>query len=1097
MRHQCFSTASLRRDKETFVLICPECNTSNPDGAALCESCNTSFGLDSVTNLAGRNEQATEVAALVSSPFSSPLSSAAAARGFAGLVPGDVIAARYEIITSLGQGGMGSVYQALDRELDRVIALKTIRPDLASNASVLRRFKTEILLARQITHRNVIRIFDFGVAEGLRFITMEFVEGEDLKSRLKRQGRFAPDDAVAIMRQICDGLQAAHAEDVIHRDLKPQNILIDRQNHIRIMDFGLARSFEAPHVTQTGALLGTPDYMSPEQARGERADLRSDIFAAGLIFYELLTGDLPFKADSVVEKLLRRTRERARPPEFIHPATPKRLSGIVMRCLETDPASRYPSAYEIVCDLDNPESLVSSSRSGTPVRLGPGTMLGSRYRIDAEAGEGGMGKVYRATDLDLGRTVALKVVRSELAGDPQNFERLKREILLASRVTHRHVLRIHDLGEADGVRFVSMAWVDGEDLATLIGRTGPLAEDRLLALAKQLCEGLEAAHREGVIHRDLKPHNVLLDSSGNVCISDFGLAETLNVSERTPSGQDSGVSGTPRYMSPEQVQGKAVDQRTDIYSLGLVLYEMATGVVPFRDSSALETMLQRVTETPKSPKLLIPALSDKLAQVILRCLEQDPAKRYQSARELSDELRSEKPRTKKRAIAVAAVAVVLLVIAAAFFLFRSKPRSVPHLTSAAPAPAAPPMQSAGAYDLYLRGRQILKDHQDEKGVTAALDLFNQANQKEPAFALAWTGVADASLDMYRYKRDSFWADKALAAAREAQARNDRLPEVHFALGSVYTQMGKNADAVSEIRRALQLDPKSDNGYVRLGRAYLQMGQPEAALTAFRKAVDLNPFYWGNHDQLGKAYYRTGRNDDALREFKRVAELDPANASVHNSMGIIYSRQSLWDSAIAEFQKTIQLRPSHEAYTNLGTAYFYAGRHSEAIPMFEKAVALDPQDELLVGNLADEYRHAKLDEKARATYDRAIQLAYQRLQINPRDAKVLGNLALYHAREGKLPEAQDLIHRARTYNPSDNLLMYDEAVIYALAGRPQDGLTALERALASGFSLEEARSDPDLANVRALPGYAAALKKLVLRRSPAPGGHAHQQNAKQK
>ncbi len=1205
------------------MLICPECKTSNPDNAASCESCNTPFDSDSLTAGADRNEQLTEVAVRVSAPM----------RGFAGLAAGDVIAARYEIIAGIGQGGMGSVYKALDRELDRVIALKTIRSDMASNANVLRRFKQEILLARQISHRNVIRIFDFGVADGIRFITMEFVDGENLKSRMRRQGKLAPDESVAIMRQICEGLQAAHAEEVIHRDLKPENILIDRQNHVRIMDFGLARSFEAPHVTRTGMLLGTPDYMSPEQARGEHADARSDVFAAGLIFYELLTGDLPFKADSMVDRLLQRTRERARPPELVDPAIPKRLSEIVMGCLEMDAESRYQSASEILRALDGRESSGEAARASPPGLLRPGTMLGTRYRIEAEAGEGGMGKVYRATDMDLGRTIALKVVRAELAGDPQSFERLKREILLASQVTHRHVLRIHDLGEADSVRFVSMAWVDGEDLGALIRRNGPLPEDRILSLAKQVCEGLEAAHRAGVIHRDLKPRNILLDSTGSACISDFGLAETLKISQETVSARDAAISGTPRYMSPEQVQGKNVDERTDIYSLGLVLYEMATGVAPFNDDSALQTMLQRVTETPKNPKLLNPLLSDKLAKAILRCLERDPAKRYPSARELLDELPSQargtKPKNRVRIAAIVAACLAILATALIFFRNRPKPSTLPipangkyiavlpfrpigtepnlkydaegitealssRLSSATgvhpisptaiekvdlsqpvesiagkvganlvvrgtiqgegdrveviaeiynaqrrerlwsqsftgtrqnrfaledeigtelirrlngesagavvtSSAAVPVTQNADAYDLYLKGRGILKDRRDEKGAAAALDLFSQAARKDPSFALAWTGVADASLEMYRYKRDNFWAEKALAAAREAKARNDRLPEVHFALGSVYTQMGKNAEAVSEIRRALQLEPNSDDGYVRLGRAHLQMGQHERALAAFRKAVDLNPYYWSNHDQLGRAYYRIGRNEDALREFKRVAELDPTNAAVHNQMGIMYARQSLWDNAIAEFKKAIQLHPTSAAYNSLGTAYFYAGRHAEAISMFEKAVEMDPSDPVLVGNLADEYRYAKLKEKAQEAYDKAIQLAYRQLQINPRDAKTFGSLALYHAREGKISEALEFIRRARTYDASDNQLMYDEAVVYALAGRARDALTALQRALGNGYSVEEARSDPDLATVRALPGFAELMKKHASRLSAQtpPAGHAGQQDAKQK
>lgn len=1209
------------------MLICPGCKTSNPDDAASCESCNTAFESDSSTAAAGPEEQVTETGA--------PLSAATRARGFAGLMAGDVIGGRYEILARIGQGGMGSVYKALDRELDRTIALKTIRPDLASNASILRRFKQEILLARQISHRNVIRIFDFGVVDGFRFITMELVDGENLRSRLTRQGRLTPDESIAVIRQICEGLQAAHAEEVVHRDLKPENILIDQQNHVRIMDFGLARSFEAPHMTRTGMLLGTPDYMSPEQARGEHADGRSDIFAAGLIFYELLTGELPFKANSTVEKLLQRTRERARPPELVDPAISKRISDIVMGCLEMDPGDRYQSAYEILGDLDGRESGRGTARASPAGLLRPGTMLGTRYRIEAEAGEGGMGKVYRATDVELGRTVALKVVRAELAGDPQSFERLKREILLASRVTHRHVLRIHDLGEADGVRFISMAWVDGEDLGALIRRNGSLAEDQILSLAKQLCEGLEAAHREGVIHRDLKPRNILLDSSGSVCISDFGLAETLKIAQETHTGPDGGISGTPRYMSPEQVEGKGVDQRTDIYSLGLVLYEIATGVVPFSDDSALQTMLRRVTETPKNPKLLNPALPDRLAHLILRCLERDPARRYQSAGELLNELPLQtqaleaKPKNRAWIAAAAAAALVIFTIVVIFFATRPKSSTLPipangkyvavlpfrpigtepnlkydaegiteslssrltstsgvhpisptalekvdlsqpvasiagkvganlivrgtiqgegdhvkviaeiynvpmherlwsqsftgtrqnrfaledeigtelmkRLNGGSPTPAGPSgatgpaTQNADAYDLYLKGRGILKDRRDEKGATAALDLFSQASRKDPSFALAWTGVADASLEMYRYKRESFWAEKALAAAREAKTRNDKLPEVHFALGSVYTQMGKNAEAVSEIRRALQLEPNSDNGYVRLGRADLQMGQHELALAAFRKAVDLNPYYWSNHDQLGRAYYRIGRNEDALREFKRVAELDPANAAIHNQMGIIFARQSRWDDAIAEFQKAIQLHPSPNAYTSLGTAYFYAGRHGEAISMFEKAVEMDPNDPVLVGNLADEYRQAKLREKAQDAYDRAIQLAYRQLQINPRDAKTFGSLALYHAREGKIPEAVEFIHRARTYDSSDNQLMYDEAVVDALAGRVQDAMTALQRALGNGYSVEEARSDPDLAKVRALPGFGDLLKKHALRRSPQTlaAGHAGQQDAKQK
>ena len=199
--------------------------------------------------------------------------------------PGAVLAERYEILERLGQGGMGTVYKAHDLELDRTIAIKILRRDVVSSPTAIRRLKQETLLARQIAHRNVVRVFDLGVAEGRRFITMEFIEGESLRTVLLRRGRLPPQEAVAIMAQVCEGLHAAHIEDVIHRDLKPANIIISKDGRVRIVDFGLARTFEDTGITRTGIVLGTPDYMSPEQALGKPLDARSDFFAFGLIFY--------------------------------------------------------------------------------------------------------------------------------------------------------------------------------------------------------------------------------------------------------------------------------------------------------------------------------------------------------------------------------------------------------------------------------------------------------------------------------------------------------------------------------------------------------------------------------------------------------------------------------------------------------------------------------------------------------------------------------------------------------------------------------------------------------------------------------------------
>jgi serine/threonine protein kinase/tetratricopeptide (TPR) repeat protein len=263
-----------------------------------------------------------------------------------------LLGARYEMLQMLGQGGMGAVYKARDLELDRLVAVKVIRPDLAGDSEILRRFKQELILARQVTHKNVVRIFDLGDAQGYKFITMEYVEGRDLKSILAERAKIAPEEAVTIVEQVCCALDAAHTEGVVHRDLKPQNIMLDNEGKVLVMDFGIARSMETPGVTQTGALVGTPEYMSPEQAKGEDVDARSDLFSLGIIFYELLTGKTPFKANTTVATLLKRTQERAVPPVKEDPSLPHFLSDVVVKCLETDPQRRYQSAHEVLQDLE-------------------------------------------------------------------------------------------------------------------------------------------------------------------------------------------------------------------------------------------------------------------------------------------------------------------------------------------------------------------------------------------------------------------------------------------------------------------------------------------------------------------------------------------------------------------------------------------------------------------------------------------------------------------------------------------------------------------------------------------------------------------------
>ena len=264
---------------------------------------------------------------------------------------GDLLNGRYEILQMLGEGGMGAVYKARDVELEREVALKVIRPEMAEHPEILQRFKQELILARQITDRNVIRIFDIGEAGKTKFITMEYLEGENLHQILKRQGKLEVAEAIGIMEQTASGLAAAHREGIIHRDLKPGNIMRDKNGRVVVMDFGLARTISGDGMTRTGAMLGTIEYMSPEQAQGKDVKASSDIFTFGLILYELLAGVTPFHAESAIASLLMRSQQRAVPLADVAKNVPSTLSNIVSKCLETDPAKRYQSAEELDADL--------------------------------------------------------------------------------------------------------------------------------------------------------------------------------------------------------------------------------------------------------------------------------------------------------------------------------------------------------------------------------------------------------------------------------------------------------------------------------------------------------------------------------------------------------------------------------------------------------------------------------------------------------------------------------------------------------------------------------------------------------------------------
>jgi len=284
------------------------------------------------------------------------------------LVPGTTFARRYQVIEDLGKGGMGRVYKVLDTEVKEKLALKLLNPEIASDERTIERFRNELKLARTVSHRNICRMYDLGREEGTYFITMEYVSGEDLKSLIHRIGALPVGKAVTIARQVCEGLAEAHRLGIVHRDLKPHNIMIDREGNARIMDFGIARSISAKGITGAGTMIGTPEYMSPEQVEGKDVDPRSDIYSLGIVLFEMLTGRLPFEGDTPLSVAVKQKSEAPPDPRKLNPQIPEDLKHAVLKCLEKSREKRFQNADTLLAELAKVERTLPTTTQPLPIR---------------------------------------------------------------------------------------------------------------------------------------------------------------------------------------------------------------------------------------------------------------------------------------------------------------------------------------------------------------------------------------------------------------------------------------------------------------------------------------------------------------------------------------------------------------------------------------------------------------------------------------------------------------------------------------------------------------------------------------------------------
>jgi tetratricopeptide (TPR) repeat protein/predicted Ser/Thr protein kinase len=857
---------------------------------------------------------------------------------------GTLLAERYEILQLLGQGGMGAVYKARDTELERLVALKLIRADLAGNPEILRRFKQELILAREVTHRNVIRIFDLGQAKGFKFITMEFVEGRDLRAVIREKEKLSPEETVRIISQVCRALESAHAAGVVHRDLKPQNIMLDAKDRVYVMDFGIAHSLETPGMTQTGALMGTPEYMSPEQAKGQKVDPRSDLFALGIIFYEMLTGISPFKADTALATLLKRTQERPCTPAELDPAIPKAISDVVMKCLEIDRDHRYSTAREILEDLgqEMPTSVRTVAPTLPPLALPGPTDISflQRYRLWIAGGavvlllavlgiafrgklfSGGAGKrttpVEQASlailpfrnasgdsSLDwLGPSLAdmLSTDVGQSAGLRTIFPDRMHEVLADLHITPGTAIdaatvgRIAEFSNADTVvwgqyaKFGDHIRIDATLLNLKQNRRAPLTIDA--ANEKEIPASVD--HLAELIRT-------------NLAVSPDVLKE-LKASSFQPSS-------------------KSVT----------ALREYNQGVQQLREGKNLDALkyFQKSTKEDAQFALAFSKMADAYARLGYDIEAEHAASK---AVELSENL----PAAEK-----------YLIAANHFRIAKDYPKAIEAYENLAKVSPDNP-------DIQFALGNIYESSSDFDKAREFYRKLLKANPKDITTLLAigrveiYSGNSQASLDPL---------NRALSLATLVGNQEQKAMVMHV-LGAAYSSLNKPDDALQnykqalEIRRSLGLKKGVGDGLNMIANTYDGLGKSDLALKNYNDALKIYREI-GDQQDIGNVlsnlaqYSRDrGKYDDALKLFKEALQIQRSlrnqnnEAICLNNIGNTYLSKGDYDDARIYFEQALQLRekinvPADIAETihNLAEVSADSGQYDQALTQYMRALGL--------------------------------------------------------------------------------------------------------------------------------------------------------------
>ena len=736
--------------------------------------------------------------------------------------------------------------------------------------------------------------------------------------------------------------------------------------------------------------------------------------------------------------------------------------------------------------------------------LTTGSTFAGRYQIIEELGKGGMGKVYKAVDTRINEKIAIKLIKPEISTDKKTLERFGNELKLARKITHKNVGKMFDINEEEGTHYITMEYVSGQDLKGLIRQTGQLTVGKAVSIAKQICEGLTEAHKVGVVHRDLKPNNIMIDREGEVRIMDFGIARSLKEKGITRAGV---MIGTPEYMSPEQAEAKEVDQRSDLYSLGVILYEMVTGKVPFTGDTALSIAMKHKGESPKSPKEYNTQIADELSRLVLKCLEKDKDNRYQSAGEVRSELEDiekgiptteratpgRKPLTSReitlqfslRKILFPALVVGALVIAGVMLIWQpwsqKEAVSAPKIDNSIAVISFENQTGDKAYE-YLQKAipNLLITSLEQKGELYVAtwermqDLLEQMGKREVkvidrklGFELCrMEGIEAIILGSYIKAGDTFATDvKVLdvetkkliksASSTGEGASSILKTQIDQLTRDIFDGLGiareKNESEMSQMADVTTSSMEAYRYYLE-GRKNYQKSYYEDAWISFEKAVEHDP-------EFAMAYYYLSLSDRKIEVINTAIEKAKALSHKTTEKERLYIEANYASMIESDQEKQFRIHQKiakkypreKQIYITLGEYYRFQGIADKAIEEFNKALELDPN----YGSAYNGLGHTYLNM---GDFLRAEEHFKEYISLNPDEADPLNSLAEAYFHMGRLDEAIAMFKEALEIKPDLHPIYFNVGYIYALKAEHSAAMRWIDRYIATTPPLEPKRSE---------------------------------------